>query len=116
MSWPIVSATRQPMTRGLAACGRWLGRTVCRHWPSWQRRLYAGVDLLLPNSNAEARQLMQYFRVPAERLHIVPQGAFPQPLAADPEAFARLVGRRDFVLYLGRIEPHEPTWIPLCNA
>jgi glycosyltransferase involved in cell wall biosynthesis len=98
---------RQPVTRGLAACARMLGRAVCPIWPSWRRQLYQDVDLLLPNSNAEAQQLMHYFRVPAKRIHIVPNGACPQLAAADPEPFARLVGSRGFVLYQGQIEPNK---------
>ena len=96
---------RQPVTRGLAACARLMGRAVCPRWPSWRRRLYEGVDLLLPHSNAEARQLMHYFRVPAAKIQVVPTGADPRLAEADPEPFAQRVGCRDFVLYLGQIEP-----------
>ena len=98
---------RQPVTRGLAACARLLGRTLYPHWPSWRRRLYQSVDLLMPNSNAESRQLMHYFRIPAARIHLVPSGAAPQAATADPELFARRVGVRRFVLYLGQIEPRN---------
>ena len=74
-------------------------------WRSWRRRLYQSVDLLLPHSNAEAQQLMYYLRVPAPRIHLVPGAADPQFAAADPEPFVQLVGVRNFVLYLGPLEP-----------
>ncbi len=108
MSWHQMAEClrqRQPVTRGLAACARLMGRAVCPRWPSWRRRLYEGVDLLLPHSNAEARQLMHYFRVPAAKIQVVPTGADPRLAEADPEPFAQRVGCRDFVLYLGQIEP-----------
>ena len=93
------------VTRGLAVCAGLLGRTVRPPWCSWRRRLYQSVDLLLPHTHAEAQQLLSYFRVPAPRVHIIPGAADPQLAAADPEPFAQLVGGRNFVLYLGPIEP-----------
>jgi glycosyltransferase involved in cell wall biosynthesis len=97
----------RPLPGRLAACGRFLVRASCPRLPSWRRRLYHAVDLLLPNSNAEAEQLARYFQVPPERIHVVPNAAHERFAAAHPEPFARLVGSRDFVLYAGRIEPRK---------
>ena len=91
----------------LRACAGLAARAACPRIPSWRRRLYHAVDLLLPNSNAEAAQLTRYFGVPAERIHAVPNGADPRFAAADPEPFVRRFGLRDFVLYAGRIEPRK---------
>ena len=90
-----------------AACAGFLARAGCPRLPSWRRRLYHAVDLLLPNSNAEADQLVRYFQVPAERIHVVPNGADERFAEADPAPFARRVGTRDFVLSAGRIEPRK---------
>ena len=90
---------------GIGGLRRLLGWTARSPWPSWRRRLYQSVDLLLPHTHAEAQQLLNYFRVPAPRVHIIPGAADPQLAAADPEPFAQLVGGRNFVLYLGPIEP-----------
>jgi len=95
------------MIKRLAACGRFLARASCRRLPSWRRRLYHAVDLLLPNSNAEAKQLTRHFAVPPERIQAVPNGADERFADADPEPFARLVGARGFVLCAGRIEPRK---------
>jgi glycosyltransferase involved in cell wall biosynthesis len=97
----------RPLPGRLAACARFLARAACPRLPSWRRRLYRAVDLLLPNSNAEAEQLTRYFQVPPERIHVVPNGAHQRFAAADPEPFTRLVGTRNFVLYAGRIEPRK---------
>ena len=91
----------------LAAGARFAARAACPWLPSWRRRLYRSVDLLLPNSNAEAEQLVRYFRVPRRQIHIVPNGADERFAAADPEPFARLMGSRGFVLCAGRIEPRK---------
>jgi len=91
----------------LAAGARFAARAACPWLPSWRRRLYRSVDLLLPNSNAEAEQLVRYFRVPRRQIHVVPNGADERFAAADPEPFACLVRTRGFVLCAGRIEPRK---------
>ncbi len=100
----------------------YFARSAFPQLPSWRRRLYHAVDLLLPNSNAEAAQLMRYFQVPVEKIHVVPNGADPRFAEADPQPFLRLLaqqaaantkaagaapGAGRFVLYVGRIEPRK---------
>ena len=97
----------RPLWSQLAASGRFLARAAFPSLPSWRRRLYHAADLLLPNSQAEAEQLRRYFGVPAEKIHVVPNGADERFARARPQAFARLAGCRDFVLYAGRIEPRK---------
>ena len=91
----------------LAAAGKFLVRASLPRLPSWRRRLYHAVDLLLPNSHAEAEQLERYFQVPAGRIRVVPNGAELRFAHGDPQPFARLVGGVGFVLYAGRIEPRK---------
>lgn len=97
----------RPLLGRLAARARFMARAACPRLPSWRRRLYHAVDLLLPNSNAEAEQLVRYFGIPSRRIHIVPNGADERFAAAGAEPFSRLVGTRGFVLYAGRIEPRK---------
>jgi glycosyltransferase involved in cell wall biosynthesis len=94
------------VARRLAGCGKFLLRAAAPRIPSWRRRLYQAVDLLLPNSQAEARQLRAYFGV-GERVHVVPNGADLRFAEATPDAFIERFGVRDFVLYAGRIEPRK---------
>jgi len=100
---------REPggLGRRLARCGRFLARAACPTLPSWRRRLYRAVDLLLPNSTAEADQLVRYFGLPRSKIHVTPNGAGERFAGADAEPFAELVGIRGFVLYAGRIEPRK---------
>ena len=97
----------ETLAGSLLAAGRFTLRSACPGLPSWRRRLYHGVDMLLPNSSAEARQLTRLFQVPAERIHIVPNGADARFAAADPGPFIEKYGRRGFVLSVGRIEPRK---------
>jgi glycosyltransferase involved in cell wall biosynthesis len=107
--YDLRSLWREPrgLARRLAGCGRFLLRAAVPRVPSWRRQLYHSVDLLLPNSQAEARQLQAYFGVPCERIHVVPNGADLRFVAAMPDAFVEKFGVRDFVLYAGRIEPRK---------
>jgi glycosyltransferase involved in cell wall biosynthesis len=97
----------RPLLRRLGGCSCLAARAVCPRWPSWRRRLYQSVDMLLPNSQAEAQQLNRYFGVPNRRIHVVPNGADPRFADGDPAAFTQRFGLRDFVLYAGRIEPRK---------
>jgi glycosyltransferase involved in cell wall biosynthesis len=97
----------RPVFRRLAACARFAARAACPRLPSWRRRLYHAADLLLPNSQAEAEQLIRYFGVPAERIHVAPNGADERFARTDPAPFVRRFGIRDFVLSVGRIEPRK---------
>lgn len=97
----------RPWSWRLAAAGKFLVRASLPQLPSWRRRLYHSVDLLLPNSQREAEQLERYFQVPPERMRVVPNGAETRFAHGDPQPFARLVGGEGFVLYAGRVEPRK---------
>ncbi len=105
----LANCRREPrsLPGRLAASARFLARAAFPRLPSWRRRLYHAVDLLLPNSNAEAAQLVRYFGVPLEKIHITPNGADGRFATAGAEPFVELVGVRNFVLYAGRIEPRK---------
>jgi glycosyltransferase involved in cell wall biosynthesis len=100
---------REPwsITKRLWACGKFAARALCPQLPSWRRELYHAVDLLLPNSRAEAVQLARHFSVPSAKLRVVPNGVDAQFAHATPEHFERTTGWRDFVLCVGRIEPRK---------
>ncbi|MBX3411965.1 MAG: glycosyltransferase [Pirellulales bacterium] len=88
-------------------CAKVAGRRALPWLSHWRRDLYEAVDLLLPNSQAEAAQLAEQYDVPEERIRIVPNGASPRFAAADAATFHELAQVRDFVLYAGRIEPRK---------
>lgn len=91
------------------AAGRLLlaARRFAPWMPGWRRKLYRSVDRLLPNSRAEADQLVRLFGADPRRIVVVPNGADPNLESADPRLFAGEYGLRDFVLCAGRIEPRK---------
>ncbi len=62
------------------------------------------VDLFLPNSQMEADLLCQVYKLPPEKMHVVPNGVEERFLGATPDAFVARYGLRDFVLCVGRID------------
>lgn len=97
----------RPWPARFTASARFLGRAMFPELPTWRRRLYHAVDLLMPNSHAEAAQLVRYFELPAQKIRIVPNGADPRFAHGDASLFAERYGLRDFILYAGRIEPRK---------
>lgn len=96
-----------PMHRRIAACSRFLARAALTKFPTWRRRIYELADVLLPNSQAEAEQLMRYFAISPDRIRVVPNGAERRFSSPDAGPFTERVGCRDFILYAGRIEPRK---------
>lgn len=86
---------------------RYAARAAFPRLPSWRKRLYEAADVLLPNSQVEAKQLMRLFSVAAHRVRVVPNGIDPHLAAATPDAFRARYGLTDFVLSCGRIEPRK---------
>lgn len=89
------------------AAARYALRAALPRLPSWRRRLYEAADVLLPNSQAEAEQLIRLFDVPAAKICVVPNGFDARFAHGDPTLFMRRFGLRDFVLCVGRIEPRK---------
>lgn len=90
-----------------AAAVRYGLRAALPQLPSWRHRLYDVADVLLPNSQAEAEQLMRLFKIPPAKIQVVPNGFDERFATADGRAFARRFKLEDFVLSVGRIEPRK---------
>ncbi len=101
---------RATLLKGLAA------RDVTINGQSWntpiagngaylaaQQETVRNVDLLLPNSEAEAANLFNSLEIDPVPYHLVPNGLDPAVFEnADPELFAAAFGMRDFVLVAAR--------------
>lgn len=86
---------------------KWALKWVAPGWPSWRRALLDAADVVLPNSEAEARQLIRLFGVGPARIRVVPNGVQSTFTHASPALFRSEHGTGDFVLYVGRIEPRK---------
>jgi len=73
----------------------------------WRSELIALADGIAPNSEAEAEQLVRYLSADRSRIHPVPNGVERRFRDASPEDFIVKFGVRDFVLYVGRVEPRK---------
>ncbi|WP_165235073.1 glycosyltransferase [Aquisphaera insulae] len=90
--------------KGLAA---WGVRRALPSLPGWRRELLTLCDRILPNSQAEARQLARLFGVDREKFTVVPNGVLERFARATPDAFRERHGDEDFILFVGRIEPRK---------
>jgi glycosyltransferase involved in cell wall biosynthesis len=97
----------QPFPRRVAALAKHYARRQLPTLPDWRRQLYSSVDLLLPNSQAEAEQLLKLYGVQPRRIQVVPNGAAPHFHTATPDRFIDRYGISNFVLVPGRIEPRK---------
>ena len=118
-----IAALAPNPARAALDLAKWGALVAWRRRPSWRRELLGLADAILPNSRAEARQLIRLFGADPSIVRVVPNGVEPRFAQADPAAFRERFGEGDFVLYVGRVEPRKgvlplirglrPTGLPL---
>lgn len=86
---------------------RWAVLRAVPRWPTWRRALLRLADAVLPNSRAEALQLVRIFGADPARLRVVPNGVDARFVRSSPDLFRGLHGGGEFVLYVGRVEPRK---------
>lgn len=73
----------------------------------YAKRMLDAADLVLPNSEIEKTLVARHFAVPKEKIAVVPNAADPRFFHATPDLFTKTFKLRDFVLFVGRIEPRK---------
>ncbi|MDD5643869.1 MAG: glycosyltransferase [bacterium] len=86
---------------------RYLAKLAFPRFPSMRRRMFEISDLLLPNSVMEAEQISRLFAIGPDKFVVVPNGVDISFRDGDAELFRRKYKIKDFVLYVGRIEPRK---------
>lgn len=76
-------------------------------FPSERRELMMVSDILFPNGEGEAAQIQRYFRADKKKIFVVPNGVDERFKDASPEEFVKKHGLKDFIIYVGRIEPRK---------
>ena len=91
---------------GLLDAAKWTAKRLVPR-AGFRSRLLRLADAVLPNSQAEARQLVRLFGVDPRRICVVPNGVEERFAGADPGVVRGALPRGDFVLYVGRVEPRK---------
>jgi glycosyltransferase involved in cell wall biosynthesis len=86
---------------------KWGLRRAVAALPDWRRELIRLADAILPNSRAEADQLVRTFGAAPGRIRVVPNGVDPRFAAGSPDLFQSRFGAEEFVLFVGRVEPRK---------
>ena len=106
-SWKSSMGIYSPLDQRMASMARQAGKSVCPFMPSKRKKMMEYSDLLFPNSQSEADQLVRYFCMPREKIFVVPNGADSFFADAKPDAFIEKYNIKDFILCVGRIEPRK---------
>ena len=86
---------------------RFLAKWTFPGFPSMRREMIIFSDLLMPNSEAEAGQLVRFFGADRNKIKVIPNGVDLAYEKADPKIFSRRFDIQDFLLCVGRIEPRK---------
>lgn len=90
-----------------SAWASYLVRHASPRSPHWRRALLQTADAILPNSEREAAQLARLFGIEPAKFRVVPNGVDDRFSQARADQFEAQFGLRDFVLYVGRVEPRK---------
>ncbi|MCK9615226.1 MAG: glycosyltransferase [Candidatus Omnitrophica bacterium] len=82
-------------------------KKVLPFFPSGRRKIFELADLILPNSESEANQIKKYFFIDKSKFVVIPNGVDERFKDATPEEFIKKYQLKNFVLYVGRIEPRK---------
>ncbi|HRZ39834.1 MAG TPA: glycosyltransferase [Candidatus Omnitrophota bacterium] len=106
-SWKSAWGTYEDPWNRAKSLARQAAKEFFPFWPSQRKTMIRISDLLLPNSESEARQIQRYFGVAKSKIQIVPNGVDRLFADARPELFRSKYPFKDFVLCVGRIEPRK---------
>jgi glycosyltransferase involved in cell wall biosynthesis len=86
---------------------KWAAQRLAPRWPRWRRELLMIADAVLPNSRAEASQLVRLFALDPQKVRVVVNGVEPRFASASPGPWRDRFGAGKCVLYAGRVEPRK---------
>ncbi len=91
----------------LATTTRHLAKKYLPILPSKRKRMMQIADLVLPNSESEAKQLKDFFLVSEKKIQVVYNGVDDRFSHSSAKEFHEAYPFKDFVLLVGRIEPRK---------
>jgi glycosyltransferase involved in cell wall biosynthesis len=84
-----------------------MAKVVFPFIPSGRKRVMELSDIIIPNSTAEAEQILRLFWINRSRMRVAYLGVDDRFMSADRKFFIEKYNLEDFVLSVGRIEPRK---------
>lgn len=106
-SWRSALGVSDKFSGKLTALAHHAAKAIFPRFPSARRKMMEASDLLLPNSESEARQLVRFFGIPRSKIEIIPNGVDASYATSNPQLFVDKFKLNNFVLCVGRIEPRK---------
>ena len=112
--WPPVNVFKSD--EKMKDLGKLIFEKFANFWPSQFNPFFIAypykgflnkADIILPNSLMEARTIAKRFGIPIKKFHVVPNGVDKKFINAKPDLFIKKYKMRDFVLFVGRIDPRK---------
>lgn len=105
--WQSAFFTYPNLAQRLLNIARYSAKTFFPWFPSLRKATMEVSDRVFPNSEAEAEQLTRYFRIPRNKIRVIPNGVDAAYAAGSPKLFVERFGFKNFFLCVGRIEPRK---------
>lgn len=112
--WPPVSVFKSDEKK--KDLGKLIFEKLGKIWPNQfnpffiaypYRGFLEKADIILPNSKMEAITISKRFGIPIKKFHVVPNGVDKRFINAKADAFIKKYKMKDFVLFVGRIDPRK---------
>jgi len=106
------------VVRSVITADRLISRLIRGVWTDYGliAEMCSWAQAVVPNTQREARLFVDAFRVPAQKIIVVPNGTEERFSRATPEMFERAYGIKDFILAVGQIGPARKNILRLVEA
>ncbi len=116
---PVFFTRRSPgVARSVVSADKFTSRFMRGFWTDYGiiEEMCHWAEALLPNTTDEAKLFEEAFRIPAQKITVVPNGVEERFAHAKPDLFEKEYGIKNFILNVGHIGPGRKNVMRLIEA